>query len=189
MLTPLASVIRSTMISGSSGPQIDPQSFHTLPKNSKSLQHVTIHVETQQTTHIDTRLPSGAPLRVLRHVCTSLGHRTLLIQATRTQNKGGVHGHTTTRSPYNNKKLNTYNQTHTQHSQSAADSLISIAETPSSMALTANIGPWPPLTRFRNLTLIDNWQDSLDEWSARRKAATYTGQHKHRINADKHPYL
>jgi hypothetical protein len=24
----------------------------------------------------------------------------------------------------------------------------------------------------------------LDEWSARRKAATYTGQHKHRINAN-----
>jgi hypothetical protein len=27
----------------------------------------------------------------------------------------------------------------------------------------AHIGPWPPLMRFRNLTLIDNWQDSLDE--------------------------
>jgi hypothetical protein len=30
---------------------------------------------------------------------------------------------------------------------------------------------------------------SLDEWSARRKAATYTGQHEHRINAEKHPCL
>jgi hypothetical protein len=29
-------------------------------------------------------------------------------------------------------------------------------------------------------------QDSLDEGSAKRKAATYTG---HRINADKYPYL
>jgi hypothetical protein len=43
--------------------------------------------------------------------------------------------------------------------------------------------------RFLNLTLIDSWYDSLDQWSARRKAATYTGQHKHRINADKHPCL
>jgi hypothetical protein len=25
------------------------------------------------------------------------------------------------------------------------------------VALTAHIGPWPPLMRFRNLTLIDNW--------------------------------
>jgi hypothetical protein len=30
--------------------------------------------------------------------------------------------------------------------------------------------------------------DSLDGGSARRKAATYTGQHKHRINADRQPY-
>jgi hypothetical protein len=39
---------------------------------------------------------------------------------------------------------------------------------------SAHIGP-RPLYEVRNL--IDNW--SLDEWSARRKAATYTGQHKH----------
>jgi hypothetical protein len=31
------------------------------------------------------------------------------------------------------------------------------------MALTAHIGPRPPLTRFLNLTLIDDWWDSLDE--------------------------
>jgi hypothetical protein len=43
--------------------------------------------------------------------------------------------------------------------------------------------------RFRNLTLMDGWQDFLDDWSAHRKAATYTGQHKHRINANKHPCL
>jgi hypothetical protein len=27
----------------------------------------------------------------------------------------------------------------------------------------AHIGPWPPLMRFRNLTLIDGWQYYLDE--------------------------
>jgi hypothetical protein len=52
-----------------------------------------------------------------------------------------------------------------------------------------HIGPWPPRMRFLNLTLIDSWYDSLDERSARRKAATYTGQHKHRIHAYKHPGL
>jgi hypothetical protein len=30
------------------------------------------------------------------------------------------------------------------------------------------------------VNLIDSWQDSLDGRSARRKTATYTGQHKHR---------
>jgi hypothetical protein len=29
------------------------------------------------------------------------------------------------------------------------------------------------------MNLIDSLQDSLEGWSARRKAATYTGQHKH----------
>jgi hypothetical protein len=27
------------------------------------------------------------------------------------------------------------------------------------------------------VSYLDKWQDSLDEWSARRKASTYTGQH------------
>jgi hypothetical protein len=57
------------------------------------------------------------------------------------------------------------------------------------MALRAHIGPRPPLMSFLNLTLIYSWEESLDGWSARRKAATYTVQHKHRINADKHPCL
>jgi hypothetical protein len=39
------------------------------------------------------------------------------------------------------------------------------------------------------MDLIDSRQDSLDGWPARRKAATYTGQHKHRRNADRHPRL
>jgi hypothetical protein len=30
------------------------------------------------------------------------------------------------------------------------------------------------------MTLTDSWLDNLDEGSARRKAATYTGQHKYR---------
>jgi hypothetical protein len=30
---------------------------------------------------------------------------------------------------------------------------------------------------FGFLIYFDIWQDSLDEWSARRKASTYTGQH------------
>jgi hypothetical protein len=34
--------------------------------------------------------------------------------------------------------------------------------------------------------MLDSRQDSLDGESARCKAATYTGQHKHRINADIH---
>jgi hypothetical protein len=30
---------------------------------------------------------------------------------------------------------------------------------------------------FGSPIYFDIWQDSLDEWSARRKASTYTGQH------------
>jgi hypothetical protein len=41
--------------------------------------------------------------------------------------------------------------------------------------------------QFLNLT--ESREDSSDEGSARHKAATYTGHHKHRINADKHPCL
>jgi hypothetical protein len=36
---------------------------------------------------------------------------------------------------------------------------------------------------------IDSWYDSLDWSSPRRKAATYTRQHKHRINTHIHPCL
>jgi hypothetical protein len=39
--------------------------------------------------------------------------------------------------------------------------------------------------QYLNLSRLE----SLDGGSARRKAATYTGQHKHRINADRHPCL
>jgi hypothetical protein len=42
-------------------------------------------------------------------------------------------------------------------------------------------GPWP-LLQFRNLFYTVG-RDSLYEWSALRKAAACTGQHKHRINA------
>jgi hypothetical protein len=52
----------------------------------------------------------------------------------------------------------------------------------------AHVGPRPPLIRFPNLTLIDIWQDSLDEWSARRKALL-TQDNTNRINAGKHPCL
>jgi hypothetical protein len=37
--------------------------------------------------------------------------------------------------------------------------------------------------------LIDGRWDSLDGGSAGLKGATYTGQHKHRINADRRPCL
>jgi hypothetical protein len=39
------------------------------------------------------------------------------------------------------------------------------------------------------MKLIDSWSDSLDGGSARRKSTTYTGQHKHIINAGRHPCL
>jgi hypothetical protein len=44
---------------------------------------------------------------------------------------------------------------------------------------------WP---LFQFLNHIHSWYDPLDGESARCKAATYT-QHKHRINAHKHPCL
>jgi hypothetical protein len=37
---------------------------------------------------------------------------------------------------------------------------------------------------FQILPLIHRQYDSLDGEPARRKAAAYTGEHKHRINAD-----
>jgi hypothetical protein len=39
------------------------------------------------------------------------------------------------------------------------------------------------------LNLVDSRYDSLDGGSARRRAATCTGQHKLRINVEKHPCL
>jgi hypothetical protein len=38
---------------------------------------------------------------------------------------------------------------------------------------------------YEIMNLIDSRQDSLDGRAARRKAATYTGQHKYRTNADR----
>jgi hypothetical protein len=55
-----------------------------------------------------------------------------------------------------------------------------------SMALEPFVGSW---TLFQFLDLLHSRQDSLDGGSAGRKAATYTGQHKHGINAHRHPYL
>jgi hypothetical protein len=34
------------------------------------------------------------------------------------------------------------------------------------------------------MTLIESRWESLDGWSTRRKAATYTGRHKRRVNGD-----
>jgi hypothetical protein len=45
----------------------------------------------------------------------------------------------------------------------------------------------PSHLQFRNLFYTQ--YDSLDEWSARRKAATYTQDNTNRINAHRHPYL
>jgi hypothetical protein len=39
------------------------------------------------------------------------------------------------------------------------------------------------------MNLIDSLQDPLNNRSARRKAVTFTGQHKHRINVDRHECL
>jgi hypothetical protein len=47
-------------------------------------------------------------------------------------------------------------------------------------------GSWP---FFQFLNSIHSRQYSLDGGSARRKPATYTQQHKHRINAQRHPFL
>jgi hypothetical protein len=49
-----------------------------------------------------------------------------------------------------------------------------------------NVGPWQ-LFQFRNPT--HSWGDSLEGGSARRKTATYTGQHEHRINAQRYSCL
>jgi hypothetical protein len=49
------------------------------------------------------------------------------------------------------------------------------------MKLQPFVGHWP-LFQFGYL-FLHRWQNSLDGRSARRKAATYTGQHKDRINA------
>jgi hypothetical protein len=45
--------------------------------------------------------------------------------------------------------------------------------------------------RFVSLRFLNLWQSlgRLGQRISRRKAATYTGQHKHRIIADKHPCL
>jgi hypothetical protein len=56
-----------------------------------------------------------------------------------------------------------------------------------SYGASAHVGHWPPLMRFLNSYTYRQLVGLLDE-SARRKAATYTGQHKHRINADIHAH-
>jgi hypothetical protein len=48
--------------------------------------------------------------------------------------------------------------------------------------------PWNALFHF-NFLILDSRYDSLDGGSAHRKAATNTGQYKHRIHADNHPCL
>jgi hypothetical protein len=58
-------------------------------------------------------------------------------------------------------------------------------QTTSSIVLQL-FGPWP---LFQLLDLLHIRQDTLEGGSARRKVATYTEQHKHRINAHRHPYL
>jgi hypothetical protein len=42
---------------------------------------------------------------------------------------------------------------------------------------------------FETMNITESLHDSLDGGSARSNAATYTGQHKHRINADIQPSL
>jgi hypothetical protein len=52
--------------------------------------------------------------------------------------------------------------------------------------------PWRTLAAsyIGFLIYLDIWWDSLDEWSARRRASTYTGQHNTtQKDADKHPCL
>jgi hypothetical protein len=53
------------------------------------------------------------------------------------------------------------------------------------MPLQPSLGPG---RFFQFINLIHSRYDSLDGGSARRKAATYTGQHKHRINAKTNIY-
>jgi hypothetical protein len=57
------------------------------------------------------------------------------------------------------------------------------------VALELFPGPWP-LLQFRNL-FLQGWWDSLDDWSACRKAATYTQANKKAKNKRKHrhPWL
>jgi hypothetical protein len=43
--------------------------------------------------------------------------------------------------------------------------------------------------RFVSLHFLNPKTDCLDGGSTRRKAATYTGEHQQRINADRHPCL
>jgi hypothetical protein len=44
----------------------------------------------------------------------------------------------------------------------------------------------PPGSKYFPQHPVLKYTQSMSEWSARRKAATYTGQHKHRINANIH---
>jgi hypothetical protein len=48
---------------------------------------------------------------------------------------------------------------------------------------------WILASLLQFLTHIESQYDTLDGGSARRKADTYTGQHKHRKNEDKPPYI
>jgi hypothetical protein len=45
-------------------------------------------------------------------------------------------------------------------------------------------GLFPFRITFEIMNLIDSWYDSMDGGSGRHKAATYTGEHKHRTEAD-----
>jgi hypothetical protein len=49
---------------------------------------------------------------------------------------------------------------------------VPICKIHSSMALQPFVGPWP-LLQFRN-PFLQRRKNSLEEWSVRRKAATYT---------------
>jgi hypothetical protein len=67
--------------------------------------------------------------------------------------------------------------------------------TPIYLSIFIPIAPTWSIVHPRNASfhfsslILDNRQDFLDRQSARRKAATNTGQYKHRINANKHPCL
>jgi hypothetical protein len=47
--------------------------------------------------------------------------------------------------------------------------------------LVTPFGLFPIKTNLELLIIVDSWQDSLDGWSANRKASTYTGQQEHRL--------
>jgi hypothetical protein len=73
----------------------------------------------------------------------------------------------------------------------ASDSPILVSSSSSSIPVAPSwsVGhPWNASFHFSFL-ILHSRQDSLDGGSARRKASTYTRQHKHRINAHRHPYL